>query len=166
MKNYTPLLKERWDKGWPAFKEYYTVNHNDGGNYNTFRVNLKEEYGGKKQRLYSDIYELVDYSYEPVPEEVACMALKMLSEENEAFKIIGDYTISRKFEVDYQDNVNELDILFRGEYVISISWRHGEHVQNIRDEGKNIDTLFGEHNIFDISGYYEARNFGFSWHKE
>ena len=54
----------------------------------------------------------------------------------------------------------------KGEIVISIGWRNGEHVQNIRDEGKNIDTIFGKHNIFDISGYYEARNFGFSWHKE
>ena len=167
MKNYTPLLKERWDKGWPAFKEYYTVNQavDDRLPFKDFRVLLKDKYGGN-QRFYDDIYESVDYSYKPVPEEVACMALKMLSEENEAFKIIGDYTISRKFEVDYQDNVNELDILFRGEYVISISWRNGEHVQNIRDEGKNIDTIFGKHNIFDISGYYEARNFGFSWHKE
>jgi len=131
-----------------------------------YSIYLKEEYGGNKQRLYPDIYEYVEYAYEPVPEEVACMALKMLSKEKEDFKEIGEYTIHRRFEVDYQDNRNELDVSFRGEYVIYIGWGNGEHVQTIRDEGKNIDTLFGEHNIFDISGYYDARNFGFNWHKE
>ena len=170
MKNYTPLLKERWDKGWPAFQEYYELIPPNRMEHveKDFRIYLKEEYGGKgkKQRTYPDIYESVVYYYKPVPEEVACMALKMLSEEKKAIKEIGDYTIIRRFEVDYQYNLNELDVSFRGEYVINIAWSNGEHVQNITDEGKNIDTIFGKHNIFDISGYYEARNFGFTWHKE
>lgn len=169
MKNYTPLLKERWDKGWPAFKEYYTFNQavDDRLPFKDFRVLLKDKYGGN-QRLFDDIYESVDYSYKPVPEEVACMALKMLSEEKNSSKEIGGYKIYRRFGVDYQDNVNELEIwnVERGGTDVRLGWRNGEHVQNIRDEGKNIDTVFGKHNIFDISGYYEARNFGFSWHKE
>ena len=172
LKNYNLLLKEKWRKKWPAFQGYYMGESKGGWNKTVeaprkvFSVYLKEEYGGNKQRLYPDIYEYVEYAYEPVPEEVACMALKMLSKEKEDFKEIGEYTIHRKYEVDYQGNENELDVSFRGEYVILIGWGSGEHVQSIRDEGKNIDTIFGEHNIFDISGYYDAKNFGFNWHKE
>ena len=171
MRNYTPLLKERWDKGWPAFKEYYTFNHEDSPPFKGFTVTLKEEYGGRKQSDYPDIYENVVVNYEPVPEEVACMALKMLSEEKEAFKQIGEYTISRRFKVDYQYNLNELDVSFRGEYVIYLAWANGENVQNVYDEDeegrlRSIDVIHGKHNIFKISGYYEARNFCFNWHKE
>ena len=176
MKNYTPLLKERWDKGWPAFQEYYELIPPNRMEHveKDFRIYLKEEYGGrgKSNDYYVDIFENVVYYYEPVPEEVACMALKMLSEEKEAFKEIGDYTIHRRFKVDYEYNLNELDVSFRGEYVIHISWGNGENVRNVYDEDEegrltSIDVIFGEHNIFDISGYYEARNtFGFNWHKE
>ena len=164
MRNYTPLLKERWDKGWPAFTEYYGTDYSDKENERDFVIYLKERYGGGRNAL--NFEESVYFLYTPVPEEVACMALKMLSEERRRIKKIGNYTIIRRFEVDYQYNLNELDVSFRGEYVINIAWSNGEHVQNITDEGKNIDTIFGKHNIFDISGYYEARNFGFTWHKE
>ena len=172
MKNYTPLLKERWDKGWPAFKQYYSVKQrvDDGFPYKSFRVSLKDKYGDK-QGLYDDIYEIVDYSYKPVPEEVACMALKMLSEEKNSSKEIGGYMIYRRFEVDYQDNVNELEIWGGSGGTVILGWRNGELVQTPYDEDeegryKTIDLIRGEHNIFDISGYYEAREFGFNWHKE
>jgi len=166
MKNYTPLLKERWDKGWPAFQEYYEkpIDWQTDASL-TVEIKLKRKYGGRSSR-FADLREVIECYYTPVPEEVACMALKMLSKEKEDFTEIGDYTIHRKFQVDYQDNVNELDISFKNEYAILISWRNAENVQNIIDADKDMDTIFGEHNIFVISGYYEARNFGFNWHKE
>ncbi len=172
LENYTPLLKERWDEGWPAFQGYYELNNEKyslgppAGKYSGEFANivLKEKYGGRSIKL--DLFEHTGYQYNPVPEEVACMALKMLSEEKDAFEDIGDYTITRRYGVDYQSNLNQIYVEKEGGYVIYIGWRNGELVQNISDEGKNIDTVFGKHNIFDISGYYEARNFGFSWHKE
>jgi len=98
------------------------------------------------------------------------MALKMLSEEREYATMVGDYVILRKWQVDYQNNINKIGIKIGKDLVISIGWENGENVRNVYDEDEegrltSIDVIFGEHNIFDISGYYDARNFGFNWHK-
>ena len=168
MKNYTPLLKERWDKGWPAFKEYYGTDYSDKENERDFVIYLKEKYGGN--RANTNFHERINYKYTPVPEEVACMALKMLSEEREYATIVGDYVILRKWQVDYQNNINRIGIKIGKDLVISIGWENGEYVQNVYDEDeegrlRSIDLIRGEHNIFDISGYYGAKHtFGFNWH--
>ena len=98
------------------------------------------------------------------------MALKMLSEERRQVKKIGNYTISRLWSVDYQQNTNVIEIDYDDETYILIGWENAENVQNVYvedEEGRltSIDVIFGKHNIFEISGYYEARNFGFTWHK-
>ena len=169
MKNYTPLLKERWDKGWPAFQKYFMGRETDKENEKGYKIYLKEEYDGSME--YSNFREYSNYKYTPVPEEVACMALKMLSEEREYSTMVGDYVILRNWQVDYETNINSIGIRIGNEYVIGIGWENGELVQIPYDEDeegryKTIDLIRGEHNIFDISGYYEARNFGFNWHKE
>ena len=168
MRNYTPLLKERWDKGWPAFTEYYGTDYSDKENERDFVIYLKERYGGGRNAL--NFEENVYSLYTPVPEEVACMALKMLSEERRQVKKIGNYTISRLWSVDYQQNTNVIEIDYDDETYILIGWENAENVQNVYvedEEGRltSIDVIFGKHNIFEISGYYEARNFGFTWHK-
>ena len=53
MRNYTPLLKERWDKGWPAFTEYYGTDYSDKENERDFVIYLKERYGGGRNALKS-----------------------------------------------------------------------------------------------------------------
>lgn len=171
MKNYNLLSKERWDKGWPAFTEYYETDYSDKENEKEFYIYLKEKYGG--DRVSKNIEEGVYFQYTPVPEEVACMALKMLSEERRQGKEIGNYSITRQWSIDYQRNSNFIEIYDEdsGKYSIQIGWENGELVQNVYDEDEegrltSIDVIHGEHNIFDISGYYEARNFGFTWHKE
>jgi len=168
MKNYTPLLKERWDKGWPAFHKYFIGIGTNQVNQKGYKIDLKEKYGGG--RWNTNIEESVYFKYTPVPEEVACMALKMLSKEKDDFKEIGDYSITRIYVVNYQGNHNEIRVSIGGKLVILIGWGNGENVQNVYDEDeegrlRSIDVIHGKHNIFKISGYYEARNFGFSWHK-
>ena len=74
-----------------------------------------------------------------------------------------EWLITRSFNFDYQYNNNELSIVERGKpFSIHLSWSNGESFFGIYDENNNrIDTS----GINKYSGYYDAREFGFSWHE-
>ena len=176
LSNYNLLLKERWDAGWPAFQEYYEPLQK--AEDDLFILTIKKEYNQHRSWENWDLHEGKNYLYNPIPEDVACEALRILETHGYTQK---DYDSMKEYEFegwiikrdlnwDYQRNINSLMIHDpQGDIKVHLSWSNGEDNGMIRKPGSGysdtVDTIFGEHNIYQLSGYYDARDFGFSWHE-
>jgi len=175
LKNYNLLLEERWKAGWPRYAEYFESTESKSPSSKIFQL-------FKKGVDYSQYFEQTRFTYNPIPEPVACKALEILEshqrtqsdgggDENSKtynFEHDGvDWRIIRSFNFDYQDNNNSLLIVadvgeYKNRLFILLEWGNGEFFTGIYDENDNrIDTS----GINKYSGYYDAREFGFSWHK-
>jgi len=173
LKNYNLLLKQRWEAGWPQHQDYFEIEEDkQKADYSLFIIEVKEE--NKFTSLDQYIYESTAFKYNPIPENVACRVLEILEEtprtEREysspkIFEVEG-YTIYRDFNFDYQNNVNKLIVTSPNKKEeIRLSWSNGEDTGLVRLGGRDINLAIGSNNIYRISGYYDARDFGFSWHK-
>jgi len=175
LKNYNLLLKQRWEAGWPQHQEYFEIEReNQVADYSVFSIKVKEEH-----RIYSSessIFESTTSTYNPIPESVACKALEILEETPQTDKEYGSeifiefegYKIYRDFNFDYQYNVNKLRVTSpNGKDEIVLSWTNGEDTGFVHPHGsrRSVNLATGTNNIYVISGYYDARKFGFSWHK-
>ena len=183
LKNYNLLLKERWESNWPAFQQYYEVTvNNEKTNSSEFVIAIKNEHswGGKRFNSWrdADIHEVTDYKYNPIPEPIACKALEILEVHAQTDSEYGTekeyefngWKIYRDYNWDYQRNLNSIKIVDPQNVIqIHLSWANGEDNGAIYPNGNSSDsvnTVSGEHNIYRISGYYDARNFGFTWHEK
>ena len=173
LSNYNLLLKERWEAGWPAFQEYYKPLQKIK-EYDLFILTIKDEYNWLVDNW--DLHEGKSSLYNSIPEDVACEALRILETHEQTQKEYDTakqyefegWRISRDFNFDYQRNINSLLIQDpQGDIKVHLSWSNGEDNGLIRKPGSSdtVDTNFGEHNIYRLSGYYDAREFGFSWHE-
>jgi hypothetical protein len=174
LSSYKLLLEERWEAGWPAFQEYYRIIP-AGDASNVFALTLKDEYSRSSWENW-DLFETKKYLFNPIPEEIACKALDILKNHEQtsmeydtgkSYKF-KDWNIERNLNWDYQHNINSLKIIDpQGNTQIHLSWGNGEDTRLIRKPGSSdtVDTTFGGYNIYKISGYYDARKFGCSWHE-
>ncbi len=180
LENYNLLLEERWNAGWSDFAEYYkpipTNLHLT--NWQEFAVKIKNKYRGYTAYVdtHIDIYEHKEVYFNPIPEDVACEALRILnthqrtSTDYDSAKHYdyNGWTIIRDYNEDYQRNRNGIEIADPdGASQISIYWGNGEDNGSIHDPNNPDLYLYdaSERNIYRISGYYDAQEFGFSWHK-
>ena len=91
-----------------------------------------------------------------------------------------NWKIKRHVNWNYQDNRNtieiytadddfHLDSIYSPNRIVIIGWRNGEDTSLIEnDVGGFIETHGPEdegNNVYYISGYYQGRNAGMSWHK-
>ena len=173
LSSYKLLLKERWEAGWPAFQESYEILSPDESD--VFVLTLKDEYSRSSWENW-DLNETKNSLFNPIPEEIACKALDILKNHEETVSEYGtektykfkDWNIKRDLNLDYQRNINSLKIIDpQGNIQVHLSWGNGEDTRLIRKPGTTdtVDTTSGEYNIYRISGYYDARKFGFSWHE-
>tara|TARA_B100000963_G_scaffold135474_3_gene117833 strand:- start:2030 stop:2674 length:645 start_codon:yes stop_codon:yes gene_type:complete len=173
LKNYNLLLEERWKAGWPRNAEYFEIIEDNNPAVNKKNFSLSQK---KLNKQFSEFFESAKFLYNPVPEPVACKALEILKSHQRNESAVGDtykiydfehdgvdWEIMRSFNFDYQYNINELIIAEKGKpFSIILSWSNGEFFTGIYDENDNkIDTM----GIYKYSGYYDAREFGFSWHE-
>lgn len=173
LKNYNLLLKQRWEAGWPQHQEYFEIESDkQRADYSSFEILVKEE--NKFTSLDQYIFEATIFKYNPIPENVACRVLEILEETPQTDKEYNSavifefegYTIYRDFNLDYQNNVNRLVVTSPNKKEeIELSWANGEDIGLVRRGGRDINLVMGSNNIYRISGYYDAREFGFSWHK-
>ena len=177
LKNYNLLLEERWKAGWPRYTEYFEGKGDDRYT-NSIRFAIYEKpKKGELNNYFSVFDERTYFTYNPVPEPVACKALEILKSHQKTHSDGGGYdnykkypfehdgvtwTIVRSYNFDYQDNHNSLVILKEEKTFIKLGWYNGESFYGIYDKNNNrIDTS----GINEYSGYYDARKFGFSWHE-
>lgn len=178
VENYNLLLRERWELGWPEHSEYFQPLE-PNANKGLFVVNLKDKYrwGGTKPDWETwDFYEEKETTFTEIPEDIACEALRILETHEQtnlpynSFKryTYNNWAIIRDYNFDYQRNINYLRIDNpSGATPIVIKWENGEDLSGIYEEGsaRGIDVVRSSANIYRISGYYDARDFGFNWHK-
>ena len=176
LRNYNILLKERWEAGWPneeiqeLFGGEIKVNHPD---MNSWRLVDKSKEGDRFG--YEVMYEATSFTYEEIPENVACKVLEILdghppSEDNDGDLLdnIDGWGIQREYIVGYPANTNVVSVYSpSSSRVIQLGWSNWENMttKNINGEHVVIATGAGNHNIYHVSGYYEARKFGNNWHK-
>ena len=185
LRNYNILLKERWEAGWPnkeiqeLFGGEIKVNHPD---MNSWRlVDLKRHHD---QYSYEVMSEQTYFTYQQIPENVACKVLEILESEPPSFddeaetkKITitadsinafadGDWAIMREYIVGYPANINVVSVYNpASSRVIQLGWGNWENMTTIKHNGEFVVVGTGSGNIYNVSGYYEARKFGNNWHK-
>tara|TARA_R100000773_G_scaffold4705_1_gene5234 strand:- start:3397 stop:4047 length:651 start_codon:yes stop_codon:yes gene_type:complete len=175
LKNYNLLLKQRWEAGWPKHQEYYEiVGDEKNAEYSTFQIKVKREH-----RYFSTdsfMFESTASRYNPIPEEVACKALEILETTprtnleygSAQSTIFNGFELIRDFNFDYQYNTNALEVRDpQGVEKIRLSWANGEDTAFVHPYGsrRSVNLATGTNNLYVISGYYDAREFGFSWHE-
>tara|TARA_R110000744_G_scaffold60119_1_gene124724 strand:+ start:9639 stop:10298 length:660 start_codon:yes stop_codon:yes gene_type:complete len=175
LRNYNILLKERWEAGWPnkeiqeLFGGEEKVNHPDANSWRL--VDLKRHHD---QYSYEVMYEETYFTYQQIPENVACKVLEILESETPFFdeeaetKVFNfdDWTIKRDYIVGYPFNINEVSVYNpASSRVIYLGWSNWENMTTKNYGGVFIATEAGSGNIYNISGYYDARKFGNNWHK-
>jgi len=178
LKNYNLLLKQRWEAGWPKHQEYYEIQRDEQDSdpyYSAFGIKVKGEH--RKFSHDSYMFESTTSIYNPIPERVACKVLEILEETprtnygDDSSPTIIDfegYKIYREFNFNYQYNVNKLVVTPpSGKTEIRLSWANGEDTGFVHPYGsrRSVNLARGTSNIYVISGYYDAREFGFSWHE-
>ena len=175
LKNYNLLLKQRWEAGWPQYQEYFEIDRDKkNANGSLFEIKVKGEH--RKFSHDSYIFESVTFRYNPIPEEVACKVLEILEDTPQTNLEFGSeitysfngFEISRDFNFDYQYNANKLVVKDpQGVVKIRLSWINGEDTGLIYPYGgsESVNLARGSNNIYVKSGYYDAREFGFSWHE-
>ncbi len=174
LKNYNLLLRKKWEAGWPQHQEYFELeNDEQKANSSFFVIKVKEE--NKFTSLEQYIFESTTSIYNPIPESVACKVLEILEEtpqtdkeyESAIFIEFEGYKIYRDFNFNYQYNVNKLVVTPpNGKDEIELSWTNGEHTGLVLGVGRRqVNLATGSNNIYRTSGYYDGRDFGFSWHR-
>lgn len=175
LKNYNLLLEERWKAGWPQYQEYFEIDRDEkDAEFSMFEIKVKGEH-----RIYSTdsyMFESTTSIYNPIPEEVACKALELLETAPRTnleygftqSTIFNGFELIRHFNFDYQYNVNRLLVIDpQGVEKIKLGWINGEDTGFIHPYGgsQSLNLAMGSNNIYVKSGYYDAREFGFSWHE-
>jgi len=179
LKNYNLLLRQRWEAGWPRYAEYFDAKRNERDEISSRFTIYEKPKKGELDNFFAVFHERTDFIYNPVPEPVACKALEILKSHQRTYSDGGSidshkthyfehdgvtWKIVRSFNFDYQDNHNKLVIMKEEEWppLIRLEWGNGESFFGIYDKNnKRIDTS----GINKYSGYYDAREFGFSWHE-
>lgn len=170
LKNYSLLLKERYN-GNELLKKHFTVfddmTHALATRFEIVQKPTSKEYDTSHAYIYEETY----YKYEPVPEKVACKAIDMLNKST-----TGDYHSEDTEEIDgyriviynyyeYQANTALLAIFKDKMELVSIGWSNGEEL------GQGTDSYWEDfergtpNNAYRVSGFYDAREFGYSWWK-
>ena len=170
LKNYSLLLKERYN-GNELLKKHFVVfnlgEQNDRRKkFTILQKRTSKEYGWNSNAY---LYEETDYKYEPVPENVACKAIDMLKKST-----TGDYDSEDREEIDgysiviynyheYQSNTASLTILKDKMELVVIGWSNGEDLSIGSDSYNEDFDRETPNNVYRVSGYYDARKFGYSW---
>lgn len=175
LKNYNLLLKQRWEAGWPKHQEYYEISRDEkDAEFSMFEIKVKREHRGYSTDSY--MFESTISIYNPIPEEVACKALELLETAprtnleygSAQSTIFNGFELIRNFNFDYQYNVNRLLVIDpQGVEKIKLGWINGEDTAFVHPYGsrRSVNLATGTNNLYVISGYYDAREFGFSWHE-
>lgn len=175
LKNYNLLLKQRWEAGWPKHQEYYEISRDEkDAEFSMFEIKVKREHRGYSTDSY--MFESTISIYNPIPEEVACKALELLETAPRTNLEYGSaqsttfngFELIRNFNFDYQYNVNRLLVIDpQGVEKIKLGWINGEDTAFVHPYGsrRSVNLATGTNNLYVISGYYDAREFGFSWHE-
>ncbi|MDA8843763.1 hypothetical protein N9O19_05595 [Euryarchaeota archaeon] len=169
LKNYSLLLRERYN-GNELLKKHFAVfkeEQNDRAKNFTIRQKptSKDFDSGSHAYLYEETY----YKYEPVPENVACKAIDMLKKST-----TGDYGSEDKEEIDgysividsfyeYQSNTTSLVISKDKMQLVVIGWSNGEDLSIGNDSYYEDFERGTPNNVYQVSGFYDARKFGYSW---
>ena len=180
LKNMTNLMKERWEAGWPNHSEYFinSIPKKVAGQ-KAFQLDqeLNRKYYPEGEIEEMVLWERHWFIYNPIPEEVACEAIRLL-EETPSSDVDGwgyepvqseknGWVILRYWNWNYQNNQNAIGVYNRTDpsAKIEIGWRNGEDTRVIENkDGSFVDTS-GDKNIYHMSGYYEGRKEGMNWHK-
>jgi len=169
LKNYSLLLRERYN-GNELLKKHFAVfkeEQNDRAKNFTIRQKptSKDFDSGSHAYLYEETY----YKYEPVPENVACKAIDMLKKST-----TGDYGSEDKEEIDgysividsfyeFQSNTTSLVISKDKMQLVVIGWSNGENLSAGTDSYYEDFERGTPNNVYQVSGFYDARKFGYSW---
>ena len=173
LKNYDLLMKKRYE-GNKLLQKHFEISSitRQSNHINRFMLVQKDVNTHSQYHL----HEEVTFSYKPVPEEVACKAIDMLEksttseqlhlpDEESTITIKGiEYEIELRNQYNYQDNYAEITIHENGNLKVALGWRNGENTESGTDEYQR-DFRGRENNVYDLSGYSEARKFGYSWWK-
>ena len=173
LKNYDLLMKKRYE-GNKLLQKHFEISSltRQLKSANSFMLIQK----GANTNSQYHLHEEVVFFYKPVPEEVACKAIDMLeksttsdkygiSDEESIITIKGiEYEIWMRNQYNYQDNSTEIAILVKGIPKVYLGWGNGENTESGTDEYQR-DFRGSENNVYDLSGYTEARKFGYSWWK-
>jgi len=169
LKNYSLLLRERYN-GNELLKKHFAVfkeEQNDRAkNFTILQKPTSKDFdSGSHAYLYEETY----YKYEPVPENVACKAIDMLKKST-----TGDYGSEDKEEIDgysividsfyeYQSNTTSLVISKDKMQLVVIGWSNGEDLSAGTDSYYEDFERGTPNNVYQVSGFYDARKFGYSW---
>jgi len=169
LKNYSLLLRERYN-GNELLKKHFAVfkeEQNDRAkNFTILQKPTSKDFdSGSHAYLYEETY----YKYEPVPENVACKAIDMLKKST-----TGDYGSEDKEEIDgysividsfyeFQSNTTSLVISKDKMQLVVIGWSNGENLSAGTDSYYEDFERGTPNNVYQVSGFYDARKFGYSW---
>lgn len=169
LKNYSLLLRERYN-GNELLKKHFAVfkeEQNDRAkNFTILQKPTSKDFdSGSHAYLYEETY----YKYEPVPENVACKAIDMLKKST-----TGDYGSEDKEEIDgysividsfyeFQSNTTSLVISKDKMQLVVIGWSNGEDLSIGNDSYYEDFERGTPNNVYQVSGFYDARKFGYSW---
>ncbi len=169
LKNYSLLLKERYN-GNELLKKHFVLHedmtHALATRFEILQKPTSKEYGWESHAY---LYEATEHRYQPVPENVACKAIDMLNKST-----TGDYHSEDREEIDgyniviynyheYQSNTASLTILKDKMELVSIGWSNGEELSTGTNSFDEDFARGTPNNVYRVSGYYDARNFGYSW---
>ncbi len=170
LKNYSLLLKERYN-GNELLKKHFTV-YEDMTHALATRFEIVQKPTSKEyDTSHAYIYEATYYKYEPVPEKVACKAIDMLNKST-----TGDYHSEDTEEIDgyrividnyyeYQSNTASLTIFKDKMELVEIGWSNGEELSQGTDSYWEDFERGTPNNAYRVSGFYDAKKFGYSWWK-
>ena len=178
LKNYSLLLQERY------YDNELMVKHFEVGedsNYNWAKEFTLYQKPTSQKYLYSRkpyLEEGTYFTYEPVPENIACKAIDMLKKSttgDRGYDLHGATETAKigKYEIrvfnyhEYQHNMTGITITIPKEekLFVNIAWFNGEDINSGEDTFDKDFPIESGKTVFDISGYYEARKFGYSWWK-
>lgn len=169
LKNYSLLLKERYNSN-ELLKKHFVVSREKQNDrrkkFTILQKRTSKDYGWDSHAY---LYEETQHKYEPVPENVACKAIDMLKKST-----TGDYDSEDREEIDgysiviynyheYQANTTLLTIVKDKMELVVIGWSNGEDLSTGTDSYNEDFERGTPNNVYRVSGYYEARNFGYSW---
>jgi hypothetical protein len=173
LKNYTLLLKERYYDNELMVKHFKVDTNKKDDNMKYFEIHQKQS--SQEPPIYPNepyLYEATHFIYHPVPENVACKAIDMLKKST-----TGDYRSEDKAEIDgykivienyheYQDNQTSIRIIAKDrKKSVRIGWSNGENLDSGSNSFKEDFPRGIGKSVFHVSGFYEAREFGYSWWK-
>tara|TARA_R100000734_G_C3313572_1_gene104898 strand:- start:1290 stop:1940 length:651 start_codon:yes stop_codon:yes gene_type:complete len=170
LKNYTLLLKERYYDNELMVKHFKVDENKRDDNVNSFEIHQKQS--SQAPPIYPTeyyLYEKTHFRYEPVPENVACKAIDMLKKST-----TGDYGSDDKAEIDgykivienyheYQSNSAGIIIMYEDKRLVAIGWSNGENLTSGSNSFEEDFPRGRGKSAFNVSGFYEAREFGYSW---